>query len=422
MAVSVASDYADVIALINSLAAGTAGGYLPLAGGTLSGAVSGTTISLSGALTAPSATLTGGEVIRVSTAGGYFAFFNGGTREGYLQGNAGGLIISSETGVLTHSGAGGHNFTGGRVDFGSQSITGLSGVINGYTMSEGVIGNRVVLAGSAGYINGNYFNMTANIDAGQCQYVAGMSGSDNYLRWFTKVGAYKDYSATNWTDCAIVSNGYTQAAIALYAQGYDAPYMRFYGPFTRIDFVNSAGGYYNVGGASFTNPSSIKIKENVVVTPDDPLLQELFWIQTKKFDKKDSFPQVMRPSPKFTDINDRWVAKGRKKLKLPDREIIYIDHDCGTQDCPGTAESPCAGVRNHHAAHGLIAEEVFERFPEAVSVGMDGDPEGLFLEQIAGLALGGVAALTREVVKLMERTYKLEGFYGQHRFDGSLDD
>ena len=361
-------------------------------------------------------TTQGGNAIQLRGVNSYVSWHNAGAsiRYGYLQGNANGLLLVSEAGTLGLNGVGG--------------LTLSPFTINGYTGSTGVIVNRLVLSDSNGYIFGNYINMTANVAAGWPTYLAGQSG-DNYLRWYDrsgnvtiggqintgilvasgKVSAYQDYSATNWTDAALVSNGNTQAAVAFYAQGYDAPYIRFYGPFTRLDLCGSAGGYYAVGGASFTNPSSIRIKENVNETLDDPILKELFWVKAKRYDRKDSFPKVMRPSPKFVNINERWVAKGRKPLTQPNREIIYIDHDCSTQDCPGTVENPCAGVRNHKTAVGLIAEEMWERFPETVSVDMDGEPEGLFLEQIAGLALGGTAALTREVVKLMERVKLLEG-------------
>ena len=68
------------------------GNFLPIAGGTMTGLIQATT----------------GEAIRFPHAGDYIDWFNGGSRIGYLQGNAGGLLLNSESGALSLGSAGGY--------------------------------------------------------------------------------------------------------------------------------------------------------------------------------------------------------------------------------------------------------------------------------------------------------------------------
>jgi hypothetical protein len=126
---------------------------------------------------------TSAESLRLQQSGSYVSFYNSGTRIGYLQGNTTGMILNAENydanpQNLRLIGAQGVSIEG--------AVT-FNSTLNGYTMSESVIGSRVVLTNSSGYIFGNYINMTANVVTGFPPYLAGQSG-DGYMRWYDRAG------------------------------------------------------------------------------------------------------------------------------------------------------------------------------------------------------------------------------------------
>jgi len=176
--------------------------------------------------------------------------------------------------------------------------------------------------------------------------------------------------------------------------------LRNYGAIGRIDCVNYlANGYITFGADGYFTASSIVGKKDVEVADDDDVLGKAFWTQGKTYHRKADH-LVSRPTERFLDIDGRWTAKGHTPLTLTHEHRENAVHDCSIDNCDGTAESPCQAERNHSARRrGLIAEEVFELFPECVSVDGDGSPEGLFVEAVAGTALAGVGALTRKLTE-----------------------
>lgn len=83
-----------------------------------------------------------------------------------------------------------HNFKGNAITDGRfyQRANGANYCYDagdfGVDSPGGVGANNVVRRQANGYIMTNYLNMTADIQGGKPQYVAGMVNSDNFLRWF----------------------------------------------------------------------------------------------------------------------------------------------------------------------------------------------------------------------------------------------
>jgi hypothetical protein len=97
----------------------------------------------------------------------------------------------------------------------------------------------------------------------------------------------------------------------------------------------------------------------------------------------------------------RYRLKTRpQNFREVDGEEVVVDHDCGIDGCLGTADSPCCLTANDTPEFGLIAEEVYEVFPEAVRLDADLQPDSIDVNQIAGLALGAVAELNRQLIEL----------------------
>lgn len=258
-------------------------------------------------------------------------------------------------------------------------------------------GSYALLLG-AGYTNGS------GVGANVVEITSG--GKVTINRDHIASGGYYDYA-----NAQLMIYGNNQASISFHVPG-DAPMLRKNGSIGRIDCVNYPGtDYYTFGAEAYYTDSSIEVKKNVTPHADSPLLEKIFWAKSFDFQKKNK-PQSMRPNARYREINERWMARGHKELtELVDWSAYTEmgDHDCSIDTCNGSADNPCHIQRNYDSAKvGLIAEYIFELFPSAVWVDDNNKPEGLLIEQIAGLALGSVAALTRTTTELLLRIDDLE--------------
>ena len=221
-------------------------------------------------------------------------------------------------------------------------------------------------------------------------------------------------SPVSWSAQEIVMQGSPNVGIAFHVPAYFyAPYLRNYQGLYRIDCVDSGGGAYaTLGAAGYYTDSTIEVKESVVRPNDDELLQRLFWTVAKKYDMKPRRKSI-RPTTRFKDVNARWVAKGHSPLDPYPNHYTMEDHDCTIDECEGDADHPCRLLLEDKNRIGLIAEEVHELFPEITSCDFEtGAPQGLFVEQMAALGVGGLAALIRTMTSVVMRVDALEAKVG----------
>ena len=224
-----------------------------------------------------------------------------------------------------------------------------------------------------------------------------------------RIHGYHTYGAQFYeAGIELVAN--TGSKISFHVPGVMAPQLRAYGGFGRIDCISQdSTGYYDMGCLTITQFSSIEMKNDVKRLLDDDVLKELFWVEAKNWKLKNP-PKVLRPNAKFRDINARWVARGKTPLTVQKHHEESDYHDCSIDTCNGTKEKPCALYRHYHGYRmGLVAEELKERFPDLVRDAVnEEDTASIKVGDVANLALGSTAALTREVVKLMLRVEELE--------------
>lgn len=375
-------------------------GFLPLTGGNLSGG-----ISFTG----------GGQVIAMSPAASYMAWFNGPTRLGYLQGNAGGLILSSETGVLSLTGTGGLNLNGGRVDFGGNNLTGFGGSITvagtTYTMQAGAWANSIALRNGSGQIYVSHLNSTADVVGGYPVYMAGQNG-DNFLRWYSKSGAFVatqcqgNATSTLWSEVALLANPAAgNAAVALHCGGVAPQIASVNGYGNAVYFRDSVFNDAScvIVSAGIVTDSSKRWKKNINGWPlkslgaaSEQALSLLNKLNPVTYEV--AIPDIETPDEKrmkaFVKLNSFNSSKGLSPYELP-------EHNCGEHQCDGTIEEPCIRYIESHKTHlGFIAEEVIEVVPNAVRLDKEKMPSGINYNYLITLCVAAIKEMTSRLEML----------------------
>jgi hypothetical protein len=385
-----------------------------------------TALNVTGALSAGAGTLSsltsngqialplGGNSLALATDGSYISWYNAGyvNRRGYLQGNTGGVILSSEAGVLTLAGVGGINLSGGRVDFGGQPITGTNYVINGYTMDTAANGTTIACRTSLGYINAVYFNSPADVNGTAMAYVAGMNG-DNYLRWYTYVSVNQVTGSSAggaWQNSAIRSIPANTTASVCFHNGNYAPVIgSTIATGNNLYFRDGAFGANTSTcvAAAFAADSSERYKKNITDWPlrsagaaVERATDLLVKLRTVTFQNRLSLTDTggKRRSLALIRLNRYRENRGLEQFdyKMP-------EHDCDVHECDGTAGDPCVPkLMADRERFGFIAEEVYQVFPTITPLDADKIPEAVDLGQM----LAVVVAATQE---LIERVKTLEG-------------
>lgn len=217
-------------------------------------------------------------------------------------------------------------------------------------------------------------------------------------------------AARNWGTIQVRSESYTSAGTTPSAgyvahvnnvtQGFAVLWTIFHSLGEVWQAVNSANSAYcPIYASAFTVQSTIRIKSDVLELEDGQLLTDVAKLYGKTWLPK-AKPRSLRQTPKFKDVNDRWVARGHTPLRPKDYHLDSLEHDCAVDGCDGTAENPCPITLNYTRRYGLIAEEMYELFPEVVDVDENGKPNAIAIDQVASLALAAVAALTRRLQKV----------------------
>jgi hypothetical protein len=300
-----------------------------------------------------------------------------------------------------------------------------NGVAN-YQLTSSVVGTRAVATDANGYIFSNYFNMTANVQGGNPQYLAGQVSSDNYLRWFNAIpatwingapviGDASYATQIGWGSVQIRASSHTGAGNSAGGftawVGNSAPEMLCYESVGEAWlFRNSAdSGYINVFANSY-QPSSSSIKENI--REEDTLLLLEKVEQLGPVMRYDLIvrPQSVRPTARFTAVNERWVDSGHTELTLTAKHTECLDHDCALDPCSGTSvvDDPCNIILSDTEQLGHLAEDVHQIFPEWTWLDGDNNPMGMNVGQQVAVALACIGYLSAANRDLQERVERLE--------------
>jgi hypothetical protein len=172
--------------------------------------------------------------------------------------------------------------------------------------------------------------------------------------------------------------------------------------------INNPGtAYCPLYASAFTVNSTATSKEEIREADDDEALTVAKNTRLHRFRLKVR-PQYLEPTDKFKAVNERWVERGHSPLVVQPHLVEPRDHVCTELSCSGTAESPCADVRNDTDHLGVIAEHLVETFPEAVHLDTDGNPVGVDIAQVATTALAVGGALARKLESAEARIEALE--------------
>jgi len=384
--------------------------YVKLAGDTMTGTLTVPTVVGSSQIQLP----TGGNSLIFGTDGSYLSFHSAGfaSRRGYLQGNAAGVILSSESGALSLAGSGGLNLSGGRVDFGSQAIQsltsiGMNGSISFANANPSITASSYITMSGGLFVSGGTLYSGAVIQARGGIYNDSGAGAPG-----VRINGDGSGYASGWTQVQLQvmeTSGAQHCAISLY-NGPGAPIIRTYGPFGELfDFLNNPNtNYVALRASAFTvTTSSRDTKIEVREAEDEELLRIASELKTHRY-KQSIRPQTLRPTERFKDIAARWVAMGHSPLSVSKNCVESCDHDCSVDECTGTTESPCMITLNDTHRWGFMAEHVAAATNEPVWVDEEGKPNGYDAAQIAALAFGGVGALLRRIEVLEARLQILE--------------
>lgn len=163
---------------------------------------------------------------------------------------------------------------------------------------------------------------------------------------------------------------------------------------TVCDVLNLAGSAHaEIKASAFTVVSTLREKTDVEVLDDDRLLDVVRGVRAHRFRYK------VRPQTSIGSEPEHRRARHR----------ITRDHNCATDDCAGTVDSPCTLILNDTPRIGLIAEDVHKVAPEITNLDADSLPDSLAVDQVAAAAFGAVGALLRKVEALEARIAHLEG-------------
>ena len=88
--------------------------------------------------------------------------------------------------------------------------------------------------------------------------------------------------------------------------------------------------------------------------------------------------------------------------------VLLVEHHCDDYDCFGTSERPCWFVEQHIDRPGLIAEEVLEIYPKAVSRDKYGNIEGIDYAVVTVELINTLQHVVEERAELVSRIEALE--------------
>lgn len=311
---------------------------------------------------------------------GVHRFMTGGAERARFDGN--GLSVPGRIQVY-----------GGNMTIGGWSANGAVQAFespHGYLLmgQNGVDGSLHLRTKSASPVNigANQTNTLAVGDASSTftgvVYAATFSAA-NHTGGYVEPSGNCNSSVHSNQNLQIRSSG-TIAGLSMWPTNYGiAPVLRcFVGHGESIDCGNNPGtGYAQFGANNFVTWSARRGKKNIKKREKaerDVFRSKFRAIETVIYDDAVGETKVAK-SPRFSELNKRWIASGKSPLepKVAERDTVSVEHDCDLNPCNGTADEPCGIVRRHRNRRGIVAEELLEILPQAVSVDMFGETMGI---------------------------------------------
>lgn len=270
--------------------------------------------------------------------------------------------------------------------------------INGTTVT-------IVPSISCNALNTNGSTLTAgpiNCGAISSGYITSTGGIHNQ----TRITDSPNNSRWDLQQLRLESSSGTTTGLAMWVSAAGiAPVLRcFSGNGESIDCGNNPGtAYAQFGANNFVTWSTERLKKEIVRARKSnssalKLLKSATW--------DDIHPDAeIWPTARFTEVNDRWVARGKKPLTITESHTELGYHDCSTNiDCCGDGVTSFCGLhKRHHGRRGFVAEDVFEVFPEAVAQDNQNNINGIDYSVIVAEMWDIICELNERIESLEER-------------------
>lgn len=202
-------------------------------------------------------------------------------------------------------------------------------------------------------------------------------------------------AGTQWNDANFIANPGANAVSYSFHPGGVAPQLRVGNSVGTIYVRNSADSAYDTLTGVLVNTSSRREKQDIEEWPPRSERANAVRGIVRSVDAASPLlDKVMRLKPaKFRRKKENYLLE---VIQHEDGTYGHEPHDCAKHQCKGTdmTTDPCYRVKNWERGEvGLIAEEVYEVFPECVHMGPDGEPEGFDGVALAAICIAAIHEL-----------------------------
>ena len=201
--------------------------------------------------------------------------------------------------------------------------------------------------------------------------------------------------SAEWSNANLLCNpGAGNTAVAWHPGGV-APQVRVGNGNNNMYFRNSNDSAYVTILAVISDQSSGTTKQDIEDWPPLPAASAPGQAIAALRSKRPALDKVHQIKPKFFRRNhDEWMHQ----IRYDGEEDG--PHECG-RDCDYTPEAPCPRYRDWELGSvGVIAEELYESFPEAVMLDNEGRPAGVSPTALAIAAIAAIQELRTEIEEL----------------------
>jgi hypothetical protein len=216
--------------------------------------------------------------------------------------------------------------------------------------------------------------------------------------------------------------GGTGAGVAMWASGV-APQFRVGSGNNTVYLRNSNDSAYATLEGVITNVSSVHLKQDI---EEFPKIAKSVGAAVNELEFDTGLDIVRRLRP----VTYRWkedehfyqlpenprralalarLNKLRKENGLEPYESDELRHDCGRDNCSGTAENPCTWTKNWDIGNlGFISQEVGEVIPQAAIIGKDNEFTSLDSIAMVAVAVAAIKEMDATITLLRQRIETLE--------------
>ena len=246
-----------------------------------------------------------------------------------------------------------------------------------------------------------------------------MYGADNLNTMRIKNQATSTYASSHagiWiraTDTTVLGGDYAALALSTYYSSDRHAQLSVYQiSGNKLRATSSSNTFIPILASAFTVSSTEQVKNRIrtgrtergvldyaIAGPKDLALKQHAKLRPVLFDDLEQEALYEWQGCDEHDDREDCTAAGCDGFD----NVLLVEHHCDDYDCFGTSERPCWFVEQHIDRPGLIAEEVLEIYPKAVSRDKYGKIEGIDYAVITVEILNTVQHLIEDRAEMRDR-------------------